>query len=87
MTVRIHRDGVETTGRQYVRVAFHGGEFLFTGAPGSFVEALNATTGEALGHAKLQAPLRVPPSAWELDGNRYLLVGAGNTWYAFTLKK
>ena len=63
------------------------GNLIFTGAPGSFLEALNATTGEPLWHAKLQAPVRVPPSTWELDGNQYVLVGSGNTLYAFTLAK
>jgi alcohol dehydrogenase (cytochrome c) len=63
------------------------GNLIFTGAPGSFLEALNATTGEALWHAKLQAGVRVPPSTWELDGKQYVLVGASDTLYAFTLAK
>jgi alcohol dehydrogenase (cytochrome c) len=63
------------------------GNLLFTGAPGGFLEALNATTGEALWHSKLQGAVRVPPSTWELDGNQYVLVGSGDTLYAFTLAK
>ena len=63
------------------------GNLIFTGAPGGFLEALNATTGEALWHTKLQAAVRVPPSTWELDGSQYVLVGAGDTLYAFTPAK
>jgi len=63
------------------------GNLIFTGAPGAFLEALNATTGEALWHGKLQAAVRVPPSTWQLDGQQYVLVGANDTLYAFTLPK
>ena len=63
------------------------GNLIFTGAPGSLLEALNATTGEPLWRAKLQAGVRVPPSTWELDGKQYILVGADDTLYAFTLAK
>ncbi len=59
------------------------GNLIFTGAPGSAIAALNATTGEPLWHARLLSGVSMPPTTWELDGTQYLLVGAGDTLYAF----
>ncbi len=61
------------------------GNLIFTGAPGNSIEALNATTGEPLWHARLAAPATVPPTTWELDGVQYLLVGGGDSLYAFAM--
>lgn len=63
-----------------------GGNLIFTGAPGGAIEALNATTGDPLWHAKLASGVSTPPSTWELDGSQYLLVGAGDTLYAFKMQ-
>lgn len=48
-------------------------------------EALNAATGEPLWHSRLASGVSTPPTTWELDGTRYLIVGAGDTLYAFTM--
>ena len=61
------------------------GNVLFTGAPGATFEALNATTGEPLWHTRLQQGVGAPPSTWELDGKQYVIVGGGDTLYAFIL--
>jgi len=61
------------------------GNLIFTGAPGSSIEALNATTGEPLWHARLLSGVSAPPTTWELDGVQYLIVGAGDTLYAFNM--
>ena len=62
------------------------GNLIFTGAPGASIEALNATTGDPLWHARLPAAVIVPPITWELDGTQYLLVGAGDSLYAFAMR-
>jgi alcohol dehydrogenase (cytochrome c) len=61
------------------------GNVIFTGAPGSSIEALNATTGEPLWHSRLLSGVSIPPSTWELDGVQYVIVGAGDTIYAFAM--
>ena len=61
------------------------GNLIFTGAPGGSIEALNATTGEPLWHSHLLQGVSMPPTTWELDGHQYLLVGAGDTLYAFVM--
>jgi len=62
------------------------GNLIFTGAPGNAVAALNATTGEPLWHARMLAGLSTPPTTWELDGKQYLVFGALDTIYAFSLQ-
>ena len=48
--------------------------------------ALNATTGDALWHARLGSSVSNGPSTYELDGTQYLLVGAGDTLWAFAMQ-
>jgi len=62
------------------------GNLIFTGAPGNTFEALNATTGEPLWRARLAAIATVPATTWELDGTQYVIVGAGDSLYAFTIR-
>ncbi len=61
------------------------GNIIFTGAPGNAFEALNATTGEPLWHSHLATVASVPPTTWELDGIQYVLVGGGDSLYAFAM--
>jgi alcohol dehydrogenase (cytochrome c) len=61
------------------------GNLVFSGAPGGYLEALNATTGDPLWHGKIAGGVSVPPSTWELEGVQYVLVGSGDTLYAFSL--
>ena len=55
-------------------------------APSSDLVALNATTGDALWHARLGAAVSNGPITYELDGTQYLVVGAGDTLWAFAMQ-
>ncbi len=60
------------------------GGLLFTGGAGSVLVAYDPATGGPLWHQRLQRPVTNGPSTWTLDGAQYLIVGAGDTLYAFT---
>ena len=48
--------------------------------------ALNATTGEALWHARLgNGVLENGPITYEMDGRQYVIVGAADTLFAFVM--
>jgi alcohol dehydrogenase (cytochrome c) len=70
------RSGVLTT----------AGNVLFTGGPSADLVALNATTGDAIWHARLGSSVSNGPSTYELDGTQYVLVGAGDTLWAFAMQ-
>jgi alcohol dehydrogenase (cytochrome c) len=61
------------------------GNLLFAGGPSSDLVALNATTGDALWHARLNASVSNGPMTYEMDGLQYLVVGAGDTLWAFVM--
>ena len=63
------------------------GNVLFTGGASNDIAALNATTGEALWHARLNTSVSNGPITYELDGLQYLVVGAGDTLWTFVLNK
>ena len=63
------------------------GNLVFTGDNSSNVVALNATTGDPIWHSKLTAPVSNGPISYELDGQQFIVVGAGNTLSAFAMKK
>lgn len=71
----ISRAGVLTT----------AGNVLFTGGSGG-LEALNATTGEPLWHARIGS-VGNGPITYQLDGQQYVLAAAGTQLFAFTLNK
>jgi alcohol dehydrogenase (cytochrome c) len=62
------------------------GNLLFSGDGSStnFV-ALRASTGEPLWHANLGMSVTNGPITYELDGTQYVIVGAGDTLWAFTM--
>jgi alcohol dehydrogenase (cytochrome c) len=60
------------------------GKLLFTGGAGPNLVAHDPATGKALWHQRLQRGVSNGPSTWMLDGVQYLIVGAGDTLYAFT---
>jgi alcohol dehydrogenase (cytochrome c) len=62
------------------------GGLIFTGAPGNALVALDAKTGDPLWHARMLSGVGSPPSTWELDGTQYVIVGAADTIYAFSLQ-
>ena len=61
------------------------GNVLFGGGPSQDLVALNATTGDALWHARLGSPVTNGPISYELDGRQYVVVGAGDTLWSFVL--
>ena len=61
------------------------GNLLFSGGASNDFVALNATTGDALWHAGLNASVTNGPITYELDGMQYVVVGAGDTLWAFVM--
>ena len=61
------------------------GKLLFTGDPtGNFI-AFDPASGAILWHAGLASAVSNGPMTYELDHRQYVVVGAGDTLYAFTL--
>ena len=60
--------------------------FAGDGSSGNLV-ALNATTGDPLWHARLGTPVSNGPITYELDATQYLVVGAGDTLFAFVMNR
>ena len=63
------------------------GNLLFAGGPSADIVALNATTGDALWHARLGSSVSNGPITYELDGTQYLVVGAGDTLWTFAMRQ
>ena len=65
------------------------GGLLFTGDPDPKrnLIAFNPSTGKILWHVGLLSSVSNGPMTYTLDGRQYLLVGAGDTLYAFTLPR
>ena len=61
------------------------GGLLFTGGSGNAVVAYGAADGKTLWHLRLPRAVSNGPSTWRLNGTQYLIVGAGDTLYAFTV--
>jgi alcohol dehydrogenase (cytochrome c) len=64
------------------------GNLVFTGdGSGANLVALDAATGDPLWHAGLGTSVSNGPITYELDGLQYVLVGAGDTLFAFVMNK
>ncbi len=61
------------------------GNLVFSGGASNDLVALNATTGDALWHAGLNASVANAPITVEIDGKQYIIVGAGDMLWAFVL--
>jgi acido-empty-quinoprotein group A len=61
------------------------GGLLFVGDPGNNFVAFDAATGAIKWHAGLHGNVTNGPITYELDGVQYVVVGAGDTLYAFAL--
>ena len=61
------------------------GNLVFTGGSGG-LEALNATTGEALWHARIGTVTNAPIT-YELDGEQHIVVASGNNVVAFVMNR
>jgi alcohol dehydrogenase (cytochrome c) len=63
------------------------GNLVFAGGGSSDLVALNATTGEALWHAILNSSVSNGPISYDLDGQQYIVVGAGDALWAFVMNR
>jgi alcohol dehydrogenase (cytochrome c) len=63
------------------------GNLLFAGGPSNDIVALDATTGDALWHAGLNASVSNGPITYDLDGRQYVIAGAGDTLWAFVMNR
>jgi alcohol dehydrogenase (cytochrome c) len=63
----------------------NGSGLTFTGDATGNMLALDTATGQTLWHAGLGAGIETSPATFELDGRQYVLIGAGQTLFAWTL--
>ena len=63
------------------------GKLLFAGDPSANFIAFNPENGKILWHVGLTASVSNGPITYELDGRQYVVVGAGDILYAFTIPK
>ncbi len=63
------------------------GKLLFSGDPSKNLVAWDPSSGKIVWHHRLDNAVSNGPMTYMLDGHQYLIVGAGNTLYAFTCKK
>ena len=61
------------------------GNLLFTGDTSSHFIAMDSATGKTLWHATLGANQNNGAITFEMDSKQYVVVGAGDSLYAFTL--
>ena len=61
------------------------GHLLFTGDGSQNLIAFDPATGKILWHAGLTSNVSNGPETYMLDGQQYLIVGAGDSLYAFTV--
>ena len=61
------------------------GKLLFSGDGAHHLVAFDPASGRILWHAGLASNLSNGPETYMLDGKQYLIVGAGDSLYAFTL--
>jgi alcohol dehydrogenase (cytochrome c) len=62
------------------------GKLLFTGDPAQHLVAFDVANGKILWHAGLTANVSNGPITYLLDGQQYLVAGAGDSLYAFTVE-
>jgi len=61
------------------------GGLLFTGDSSGHFIAMDSTTGKTLWHATIGANQNNGAITFEVDGKQYVVFGAGDSLYAFTL--
>ena len=61
------------------------GNLVFAADPMNNFVALNATTGEPLWHANLGSGASNGPITFALDGQQYVVVGAGDLLFSFVM--
>jgi len=63
------------------------GNLVFSGGASNDIVALNATTGEPLWHAGLNTSVSNGPITYELDGQQYIIVAAGDMLWSFVMNE
>ncbi len=63
------------------------GHLLFTGDSSQNLIAFDPADGKILWHSRLAARVTNGPETYLLDGRQYLVVGAGDSLYAFTIEQ
>ncbi|MGH8210382.1 MAG: acido-empty-quinoprotein group A [Steroidobacteraceae bacterium] len=63
------------------------GKLLFSGDPSHNLIAFDPATGKLLWHVGLASGVSNGPMTYELDGRQYLVIGAGELLYGFTLPR
>lgn len=76
----------QTTGGPQGLLSTAGNLLFGSDGAGNFI-AYDPKTGTPLWHAGLNANLNNAPSTYMLDGRQYVVVGAGDTLYAFYLQR
>ena len=72
-------------GNAFPGILTTAGKLLFTGDPSSNFIAYDPSTGKPLWHQRLNASVSDGPETFLLDGKQYLIVGSGDTLWAFKL--
>lgn len=72
-------------GEVFAGILTTAGKLLFTGDPSGNLIAFEPETGKPLWHSGLASSVSNGPMTYELDGRQYLVVGAGDSLYAFTV--
>ena len=62
-----------------------GSRLIFTGDATGNMLALDTATGKTLWHAGLGGDIQTSPTTYLLDGRQYVLMGAGQTLFAWAL--
>ncbi len=62
-------------------------DLLFTGGREGYFQVLNANSGALLWKANLGGEVDAGPMTYEVDGKQYVLIPAGNSLFAFGLRK
>ncbi len=63
------------------------GNLVFAGDTSNNFVAMDAKTGEPLWHANLASSVSNAPISYELDGKQLVIVGAGDSLFAFTVNE
>ena len=62
-------------------------DLLFTGGREGYFQVFNANSGALLWKANLGGEVIAGPMTYEVDGKQYVLIPAGNSLFAFGLRK
>jgi alcohol dehydrogenase (cytochrome c) len=72
-------------GNAFPGILTTAGKLLFTGDPSGNFIAYDPAAGKPLWHLRLNSMVSNGPSTFLLDGKQYLIVGSGDTLWAFKL--